>query len=208
MYEKNRKKIFIMPSVFAMATILVCGCLNQNTSFKPKNQGKFNVAKIKVHHESFENIYIEPDCLNSDCACESEICKINDKNDETAATEEGYRFNPFSTDVLEFLNQNTNVYQNDIETEAATTPARTENNNLENDNKQQQLEQDEQNDNNNNLSVDNNKKIDLSALHEMLKIKENKANITEINERIKITPKFVIITKTKSKIMMNLSVSF
>ena len=207
MYEKNRKKIFIMPSVFAMATILVCGCLNQNTSFKPKNQGKFNVAKIKVHHESFENIYIEPDCLSQDCACESEMCKINDKSDETATTEEGYRFNPFSIDVLDFLNQNADVYQNDIKMETATTPARTENDNLENDNKQQQLEPDEQNNDNNTMSL-NNKKIDMSALHEMLKIKENKANITEINERIKITPKFVIITNTKSKIMMNLSVSF
>ena len=205
MYKKNRKKIFIMPSVFAIATILICGCLNQNTSFKPKNQSKFNVAKIKVHHESFENIYIESDCLSQDCACESEMCKINDKNDETATTEEGYKFNPFSIDVLEFLNQNADVYQDDTET--ATTPAQTENDNLENDNKQQQLEQDKQNDINDNVSLDN-KKIDLSALHEMLKIKENKANITEINERIKITPKFVIITNTKSKIMVNLSVSF
>ena len=192
--------------------------------------------------------YIDLNCFDVDCACESETCKIDNKDDETITTEEGYKFNPFSIDVLEFLNQNADVYQDNIKMETATTPAQTENdnsenenknncnmvvyvvkpadtlwciakkhkttidniktlNNLENDNKQQQLEQDKQNDSNDNVSLDN-KKIDMSALHEMLKIKENKANITEINERIKITPKFVIITKTKSKVMMNLSVSF
>ena len=205
----KRKNTFIKSISFATIIIYACGCLKASNNFKPEeNKNQFNINKIKVQNERIEHpAYIDLDCFDVDCACESETCKIDNKDDETITTEEGYKFNPFSIDVLEFLNQNADVYQDNIKMETATTPAQTENDNLENDSKQQQLEQDKQNDSNDNVSLDN-KKIDLSALHEMLKIKENKANITEINERIKITPKFVIITKTKSKVMMNLSVSF
>ena len=173
------------------------GCANNgNNSMTIENNNNANMNKIMAQKNTHNYFYIEYDCFDMSCACEGEMCKISKFDDEdTEKTEENREFNLFAPDILQFLSQN----YNDQNAQDATNDGDIE---------KGEKQDGDVNFNENNKRRQERKQIDLRALQEKLKIKEKDNNITTINDRIKITPKLTIITNTKSKITMNMSVVF
>ena len=101
-------------------------------------------------------------------------------DENTILTEDGREFTPFSAEMMNFFYPTNNVPEFE-----------------ENENPQRYSE-----------TILSNVKLNFASLQKVLKLQAKERNFTTINEHIKITPQFIVMTQTKQKLMMKMTIDF
>ena len=106
-------------------------------------------------------------------------CQIYDFN--TMMTDDGHEFTPFPVDIMQLLQDADENFEQEVDSARAMT-------------------------------LDNVgagvKPFDIMALYKILDIRTKQQNFTSINERVSISPRFIIISQAKQKLMMKMTIKF
>ena len=171
--------VFIkIPAIFPITILLMLSGCMSHHANTHKSTIVYDKSAITIKNNVLMPFIQQNDDEDSLNSQEGDICKIYDEN--TILTEDGREFTPFSAEIMNFFYPTNNVPEFE-----------------ENENPQGYNE-----------TILPNVKLNFASLQKVLKLQAKERNFTAINERIKITPQFIVMTQTKQKLMMKMTIDF